>query len=83
MNIDRHRSAQADQSAETFALLGMNEGPTSSASLVNDEAGFAIFSADGTQVAVLPDSDVPPSHHPSARSGPASVPLSARAISPD
>lgn len=45
-------------SSREFALLGMNEVAYVKRVMVNDEAGFAIFSADGTQVAVLPDRDV-------------------------
>jgi len=41
-----------------FALLGMNDVAYVKRVIVNDEVGFAIHSADGTQVAVLPDRDV-------------------------
>jgi hypothetical protein len=41
-----------------FALLGMNDVAYVKRVVVNDEPGFAIYSADGTQVAVMADRDV-------------------------
>ena len=41
-----------------FALLGMNDVAYVKRVVVNDEPGFAIYSADGTQVAVMGDRDV-------------------------
>jgi len=38
-----------------FALLGMNDVAYVKRVIVNDEVGYAIHSADGTQVAVLAD----------------------------
>lgn len=45
-------------SSREFALLGLNEVAYVKPIVVNDEVNFAIFSADGTQVAVLPDREV-------------------------
>jgi len=45
-------------SSREFALLGLNEVAYVKPVVVNDEVNFAIFSADGTQVAVLPDRDI-------------------------
>ena len=41
-----------------FALLGMNDVAYVKRVIVNDEVGYAIHSADGTQVAVMPDLEV-------------------------
>ena len=41
-----------------FALLGMNDVAYVKRVIVNDEVGYAIHSADGTQVAVMPDREV-------------------------
>ena len=45
-------------SSREFALLGLNEVAYVKPIVVNDEVNYAIFSADGTQVAVLPDREV-------------------------
>ena len=45
-------------SAQEFALLGMQDMAYVRRVIVNDEAGFAIHAADGTQVAVLPSRDL-------------------------
>jgi hypothetical protein len=45
-------------SAQEFALLGMQDIAYVRRVTFNDESGFAIHAADGTQVAVLPDRDV-------------------------
>ena len=44
--------------AQEFALLGMQDMAYVRRVTVNDEVGFAIHAADGTEVAVLPDRDV-------------------------
>ncbi|HTS93876.1 MAG TPA: DUF1150 family protein [Stellaceae bacterium] len=41
-----------------FALLGVNDVAYVKRVIVNDEVAFAIHSADGTQVAVMPDREV-------------------------
>lgn len=41
-----------------FALLGMQDFAYIKRITVNDGAAFAIYAADGTQVALLPDRDV-------------------------
>lgn len=41
-----------------FALLGMNDVAYVKRVIVNDEVAYAIHSADGTQVAVMPDREV-------------------------
>jgi hypothetical protein len=41
-----------------FAVLGMQDMAYIKRVVVNDEPGFAIFAADGTQVALLPDQEV-------------------------
>jgi hypothetical protein len=41
-----------------FALLGMNDVAYIKRVVVNDESGFAIHSADGTQLAVVPDQGI-------------------------
>ena len=41
-----------------FALLGMQDLAYVKRVVTNDEPGFAIFAADGTQVALLPNRDV-------------------------
>jgi len=41
-----------------FALLGMNDVAYVKRVIVNDEVGYAIHSADGTQVAVMADREV-------------------------
>jgi len=41
-----------------FALLGMNDVAYVKRIAVNDALAFAIFSADGTQLAVAPDRDL-------------------------
>ena len=45
-------------SAQEFALLGMQDMAYIRRVVVNDEAGFAIHAADGTEVAVLPSRDL-------------------------
>ena len=45
-------------SSREFALLGLNEVAYVKPIVVTDEVNYAIFSADGTQVAVLPDREV-------------------------
>ena len=45
-------------SSREFALLGMNEVAYVKRVVVNDEAGFAIHSADGTQIALIADREV-------------------------
>jgi hypothetical protein len=45
-------------SSKEFALLGMNDVAYVKRLVVNDEASYAIHTADGTQVAVLADFDV-------------------------
>ena len=45
-------------SAQEFALLGMQDVAYIRRVVVNDEAGFAIHAADGTEVAVLPSRDI-------------------------
>ena len=41
-----------------FALLGMNDIAYVKRLVVNDEVSYAIYTADGTQIAVLADRDV-------------------------
>jgi hypothetical protein len=41
-------------SLKEFALLGMNDMAYVKRVVVKDDAGFAIFGADGTQLAVVP-----------------------------
>ena len=41
-----------------FALLGMQDLAYIKRVTVNDDTAFAIFAADGTQVALLPDREV-------------------------
>jgi hypothetical protein len=41
-----------------FAVLGMQDMAYIKRVVVNDEPGFAIFAADGTQVALLHDQEV-------------------------
>jgi hypothetical protein len=41
-----------------FAVLGMQDMAYIKRVVVNDEPGFAIFAADGTQVALLPDQEL-------------------------
>jgi hypothetical protein len=45
-------------SSREFALLGMNDMAYVKRVVVNDEAGFAIHSADGTQIALIADREV-------------------------
>ena len=45
-------------SAQEFALLGMQDVAYIRRVVVNDEAGFAIHAADGTEVAILPSRDL-------------------------
>jgi hypothetical protein len=45
-------------SSKDFALLGMNDVAYVKRVVVNDEPSYAIYTADGTQVAVLPDFEV-------------------------
>ena len=45
-------------SAQEFALLGMQDMAYIRRVVVNDEAGFALHAADGTEVAVLPSRDL-------------------------
>jgi hypothetical protein len=45
-------------SPREFALLGMNDMAYVKRVVVNDEAGFAIHSADGTQIALIADREV-------------------------
>ena len=45
-------------SAQEFALLGMQDVAYIRRVTVNDEAGFAIHAADGTEVAVLPSREL-------------------------
>ena len=45
-------------SPQEFALLGMQDMAYIRRVVVNDEAGFAIHAADGTEVAVLPSRDL-------------------------
>ena len=45
-------------SAQEFALLGMQDVAYIRRVVVNDEPGFAIHAADGTEVAVLPSRDL-------------------------
>jgi len=45
-------------SAQEFALLGMQDVAYIRRVIVDDEAGFAIHAADGTEVAVLPSRDL-------------------------
>jgi hypothetical protein len=45
-------------SAQEFALLGLQDVAYVRRVIVNDEAGFAIHAADGTEVAVLPSRDL-------------------------
>jgi hypothetical protein len=45
-------------SPQEFALLGMQDVAYVKSVVVNDEPGFAIFAADGTQVAVLAEREV-------------------------
>ncbi|HEX6839892.1 MAG TPA: DUF1150 family protein [Stellaceae bacterium] len=45
-------------SAQEFALLGMQDVAYVRRVIVNDEAGFAIHAADGTEVAILPSRDL-------------------------
>ena len=45
-------------SSREFALLGMNDMAYIKRVVVNDEPRFAIHSADGTQLALVPDEDI-------------------------
>jgi hypothetical protein len=45
-------------SPQEFALLGMQDVAYIRRVAVNDEVGFAIHAADGTEVAVLPSRDL-------------------------
>lgn len=45
-------------SPREFAVLGMNDLAYVKRVVVNDEARFGIFSADGTQLALLPNEDI-------------------------
>ena len=45
-------------SSREFALLGMNDMAYVKRVVVNDEPGFAIYSADGTQLALVPNEDI-------------------------
>jgi hypothetical protein len=45
-------------SPQEFALLGMQDVAYIRRVTVNDEAGYAIHAADGTEVAVLPSRDL-------------------------
>ena len=45
-------------SPQEFALLGMQDVAYIRRVTVNDEAGFAIHAADGTEVAVLPSREL-------------------------
>jgi len=45
-------------SPREFALLGMSDMAYVKRVVVKDEAGFAIFSADGTQLAVVPSEEL-------------------------
>ena len=45
-------------SPREFALLGMNDMAYVKRVVVNDEPCFAIHSADGTQLAVVPNEDI-------------------------
>jgi hypothetical protein len=45
-------------SSREFALLGMNDMAYVKRVVVNDEAGFAIHSADGTQIALIANREV-------------------------
>ena len=45
-------------SSREFALLGMNDMAYVKRVVVNDEPGFAIHSADGTQLALVPNEDI-------------------------
>lgn len=42
-------------SPQEFALLGMQDVAYVKRVTINDEYAFAIFAADGTQIALLPD----------------------------
>jgi hypothetical protein len=45
-------------SPREFAVLGMNDLAYVKRVVVNDEPRFGIFSADGTQLALLPNEDI-------------------------
>jgi hypothetical protein len=45
-------------SPREFALLGMNDMAYVKRVVVNDEQGFAIHSADGTQLALVPKQEI-------------------------
>lgn len=45
-------------SSREFAVLGMNDMAYVKRVVVNDEPGFAIHSADGTQLALVPNEDI-------------------------
>ena len=45
-------------STREFAVLGMNDMAYVKRVVVNDEPGFAIHSADGTQLALVPNEDI-------------------------
>lgn len=45
-------------SSREFAVLGMNDMAYVKRVVVNDEPGFAIHSADGTQLALVPNEDL-------------------------
>lgn len=45
-------------SLQEFALLGMQDMAYVKRVVVNDEPAFAVFAADGTQVALLPTREV-------------------------
>ena len=45
-------------SPKEFAMLGMNDMAYVKRVVVRDEAGFAIHSADGTQIALMADREV-------------------------
>ena len=45
-------------SPREFALLGMNDMAYVRRVVANDEPGFAIHSADGTQLALVPNEDI-------------------------
>ena len=45
-------------SPREFALLGMNDMAYVRRVVENDEPGFAIHSADGTQLALVPNEDI-------------------------
>jgi hypothetical protein len=58
MNMNQIDQKLRQISSQEFALLGMQDVAYVRRVTVNDEAGFAIHAADGTQVAVLPDRDI-------------------------